>query len=158
MIQDILPSLSWSLIGFLVGWLFGREMLFISQIREAVVPEEERAVTDHSKMSGARSKVLGYVVIVLAVFSVLQGSYYAYQTSQTSSCQAQFNADFAVVVAKRAQWANEDKAAETKLWKDFLSAKPGEPREILAAYLQATARTDALRAENPLPKLEDRDC
>lgn len=160
MIQDLLPSISWSLIGFVLGWLIGREMLFISQIREAVVPEDERERTDHSVADSPekRSRLLGIIIVCLAVFSVVQGSYYAYETNKQSSCQAQFNKDFAAVLQKRAQWADEDKAAEIKLFKDLLSAKPGTGASILQDYLATTDRTDKLRAENPLPKLEDRGC
>jgi len=156
--NDLLPSFSWSLVGFVLGWLVGREMLFISQIREAVVPEEEIERTEPTLPSPRGNRLLGIVVIVLAIFTVAQGAYFSWENNQKADCQAQFNADFASVLAKRAQWANEDKAAEIKLWRDFLAAKPGQARSILQDYLVATARTDKLRAENPLPKLEDRNC
>lgn len=157
--NDLLPSLSWSLVGFVVGWLVGREMLFISQIREAVVPEAEIERTEQKLPAPRSSRLLGIVVIVLAIFTVAQGSYYAYENNKKSSCQAQFNSDFAKVIALRSQWANEDKAAEIKLWRDFLTTtQPAQSRKILEAYLEATTRTDKLRAENPLPKLEDRNC
>lgn len=156
MIEELLPSISWSIIGFIVGWLVGREMLFVTQIREAVVPEEEIERTDPKLPKGNR--VLGIVVIILAIFTVVQGSYFAYENNQKSECQAQFNADFAKVLGLRAQWANEDKNAEIKLFTDLLAAKPGGGRVILQKYLEVTARTDKLRAENPLPKLEDRNC
>lgn len=159
MIEDLLPSISWSLIGFVAGWLVGREMLFISQIREVVVPKAERERTDHTLPKVTGNRLLGWIVIILALFTVAQGSYYAYDRNQITQCQAKFNADFAATVAKRAQWADEDKQAELKLWRDFLaSKKPGENRLILQHYLDTTARTDKLRQENPLPKLEDRNC
>jgi hypothetical protein len=158
LLNDLLPSFSWSLVGFTIGWLVGREMLFISQIREAVVPEEEIERTEQRLPAPNRNRLLGIVVIILALFTVTQGSYYAYETNKKSECQAQYNADFARVIGLRAKWSDEDKKAETKLWRDFLAAKPGQSRKILQTYLDATERTDKLRAENPLPKLEDRNC
>jgi hypothetical protein len=160
MIEDLLPSVCWSLIGFLIGWLVGREMLFISQIREAVVPEEERERTDQmvADTPERRSRLLGFVVVILAVFTVLQGSYFTYESNKKAQCQAQFNEDFRVVLQKRAQWADEDKQALTKLLSDLLVAKQNTGRTVLEDYLAATARNDKLRKENPLPKLEDRDC
>lgn len=156
MIEEFLPSFCWSLIGFLLGWLSCREMLFISQIREAVVPKEERERTDQKTQ--ANSRLLGWVVVLLAVVSVLQGSYYTWQNQKVAQCQASYNADFAKVLRLRAQWADEDKKAESKLFSDFLGAKPGTGRNILQEYLDVTNRTDKLRQETPLPKLEDRDC
>lgn len=158
MIEDLLPSISWSLIGFVAGWLVGREMLFISQIREVVVPKAERERTDHQLPKVPGNRLLGWIVIILAVFTVAQGAYYAYDRNEITQCQARYNADFANVVAKRAQWADEDKQAELKLFRDLLSAKPGTGGKILQQYLDATTRTDKLRQENPLPKLEDRNC
>jgi hypothetical protein len=159
-IEELLPSVCWSLIGFLIGWLFGREMLFITQIREAVVPEEERDLTEHkvADTPEKRSRLLGFIVVILAVFTVLQGSYFTYENKKQAQCQAQYNSDFAAVVRKRAQWADEDKQAELKLFRDLLGAKPGTGAKILQDYLETTSRTDKLRQENPLPKLEDRDC
>lgn len=104
------------------------------------------------------SRWLGIIVSIMAVVTVLQGTYYTWETKKTLDCQAKFNADFAAVLSKRAQWAEEDKAAEIKLWKDFLTSKPTQARTVLQEYLVATDRTDKLRAENPLPKLEDRNC
>lgn len=155
---ELLTSVSWSLIGFLVGWLVGREMLFISQIREAIVPQDERERTDHKVTPEKRSRLLGFIVVLLALFSVAQGSFYAYESEKKSACQAQFNNDFARVATARSQWADDDKKALNKMLSDLLSAKPGQGRTILEKYIEATERTDKLRAENPLPKLEDRDC
>lgn len=156
--NDLLPSFSWSIIGFVVGWLVGREMLFLSQIREAVVPEEEIERTEPKLPSAKGNRLLGIVVICMAMFTVAQGSYYAWDRNRQTDCQAQYNKDFAATLRKRAQWADEDKAAEIKLFTDLLAAKPGTGAKILQDYLDTTARTDKLRAENPLPKLEDRNC
>jgi heme/copper-type cytochrome/quinol oxidase subunit 2 len=152
-LNDLLPSFSWSLIGFITGWLVGREMLFFNRRVEAAVSDKEQT----KPVRGNR--LLGWVVIVLSVFTVLQGSYYAYETNRKASCQAQFNNDFAHVISLRAQWADEDKAAELKLFHDLLATtKPGQGGKILQDYLVSTERTDKLRRENPLPKLEDRGC
>lgn len=158
--NEILASVSWSLIGFLLGWLVGREMLFISQIREAVVSEEERERTDHKVTPEKRSRLLGFIVVLLALLSVLEGAYYTWDTEKKTACQAHYNADFTKVVGLRAQWADDDKRALNKMLSDILGAagQPGKGRDILIKYIQSTERTDKLRAENPLPKLEDRNC
>lgn len=156
LLNDLLPSFSWSLIGFILGWLVGREMLFYNRRLEAGVSEEEQAPKPKPRVGGNR--LLGWVIVVLSIFTVLQGSYYAYETNKKSECQAQYNADFAKVIGLRAKWADEDKAAEIKLFRDFLTAKPGQGAKLLQDYLVATDRTDKLRRENPLPKLEDRGC
>lgn len=159
MIQDLLPSICWSLIGFLIGWLVGREMLFISQIREAVVSEDERQRTDHNiaDTPEKRSRLLGFVVVTLAVFSVLQGSYYAYETKKSAQCQAQYNDDFAKVLQQRAVWADEDRRELTRTVESILTG-PNASRKALQDYLDTVAKNDKLRAENPLPDLNDRDC
>jgi len=192
-LNELLPSISWSLIGFLIGWLVGREMLFVHRTKEHAMKEEDDTThggpggqggpggvggvsssgsggvggvggsggTGGSGSAPTRpgSRWLGIIISIMAVITVLQGSYYTYETKKTSNCQAKFNSDFALVVAKRAQWANEDKAAEIKLFKDFLSVtKPGQGGKLLTDYLAATDRTDKLRAANPLPILEDRNC
>jgi hypothetical protein len=105
-----------------------------------------------------RGLIIGVVILILAMFTVVQGTYYTHESRKKSACQAQYNADFSKALRLRAQWSSEDRAAEIQLWKNFLAAKPGEGRAILQKYLDSVARTDKLRAENPLPKLEDRDC
>lgn len=156
---ELLASVSWSLIGFLVGWLVGREMLFISQIREATVPQDERERTDHKVTPASRSRLLGFIVVLLALFSVVQGSFYTYDTQKTSQCQAQFNADFAKVIGLRAQWADENSQALNKMLDGVLNgATPEIRRKFLVDYLNIIHANDAKRAATPLPKLEDRNC
>lgn len=165
LLNELLPSISWSLIGFLLGWLVGREMLFVHRMKEPAMEDTDdtkggpgQGSSDEHTHKSSRTLVLGIIISLLAVFTVLQGSYYTYETQKKATCQAQFNADFAKVIGLRAQWADEDKAAELKLFRDLLAAKPGSGSAILSEYLAATDRTDKLRRENPLPKLEDRNC
>lgn len=165
MIHDVLTSVNWSLVGFIAGWLAAHEMSFINRTLEATVSVAKREKPDHAETPG-RSRVLGWVVVVLAVVTVAQGSYFTYESSKTAQknterteCQAQFNKDFAAVLVKRAQWADDDKKALNKLLRDLLAVtKPGQSGQILVTYLATTDRTDKLRAETPLPKLEDRGC
>jgi hypothetical protein len=157
--QDLLLGISWSLIGFVGGWLVGREMLYISQIREAVVPKAERERTNHTVTSGQRSRLLGFIVVLLALFSVLQGALFTWDVQKKSECQAQFNSDFAQVATRRALWADEDKAALVKMLTDALNgATPEIRRKAVQDYLDTIEKTDRLRAENPIPKLQDRNC
>ena len=119
-----------------------------------VTPETEA----HAVTGRKRQRRLGIFLMIMALAVGGTGLYNSQQIHRQTECQARYNNDFATVVGLRSQWAKEDKDAETKLWKDFLASKPGEPRAILQSYLDSVSRTDKLREENPLPKLNDRNC
>ena len=77
-----------------------------------------------------------------------------------AACQAQFNADFAKVVAVRNVYAEEDRDENIKMWDALLSPTATQATRLRAAqeFTAAMHRNSDLRARNPLPKLEDRNC
>lgn len=181
MISDLVQVLGWSLFGLSLGWGMCKVVAEVEELKGAVVfhtgkPRNvgvRRSSTRGAPMkneytlqtSQRRWRIFGALLMVFALavgITTWQSNNaikdQAERDSRRTACQAQYNSDFASVVAKRAQWANEDKNAETKLWKDFLSSKPGEARGILQEYLNSVARTDRLRSATPLPKLGDRNC
>ena len=159
---ELLQSMAWSIVGFLIGWVLGHQAQSIEDIRETIVPE--KVVRDDKERVALSKK--GWWILGLAVLSVVQGAVFGWQSresaqrsQETAQCQAQFNQDFITVIQQRAIWATEDQLAQRKMlqiWSNATTRK--QAKDALVAYLATVRENDQKRAATPLPKLEDRDC
>jgi len=156
-IQEMAYNLAWTLFGFVLGCLVGYERVVPKRFRQEESMSETEYVPQQTPRQG---RWIGAVVILLALFSVAQGSYFAFENSRTAECQARFNDDFARVTTQRAVWADEDRRSLTKMLNEILAAKEGTSagRDSVNLYLATINRNEKLRQENPLPNLEDRRC
>lgn len=172
--DEFIASAAWSLLGFVIGWLVGREARTIETIKEAVVDErpEEKTVSGGARMpevvvvrqeqsphfpepTSDGSRTLGWIVIVLALFTILQAAYFTFENQQNVECQAKYNAAVAEVQNRRGEWIDEDRAVLIDFFKTVYN-KPADDEEELQAFrnlIRTYDRNSALRAENPLPSL-----
>lgn len=116
--------------------------------------------------SGWQGRALGIIVLILTVFTVASNIHTNNETRRNAEhdklvteCQAKFNEEFSIVLQKRAQYAEQDRATELAMWRALLvGATPEERRKVFEDYLNAATRTDELRRQNPLPNLAARNC
>lgn len=129
----LVQSLAWSLCGFLVGWLLGglgRELI-------------------GAPMRVWSQRVIGLVVIVMAVITMITSVSVNLRLERVTQCQAQFNADYRQALAERVDAANQEREAQRIL---IVSITRGtDDQQALNGYLSALDAADANRRENPLP-------
>lgn len=104
---------------------------------------------------GQRS--VGFIVIVLAVATVVQAVVFERQQAIITTCQARFVQDVTDALRVRAEIADQDRANLNELVKAVLAAQPGTSRNVLSDYLARQAELDQQRRAVPLPNLP-REC
>lgn len=175
---EILKGLGYSLVGFLVGYNFAKLRRTTEEIKETIVDDDGNpSVGSVGKSSGTGSpskgnegqgiRWLGVVLIMLSLITVAQAAYFSIQSSREAKknadiaeCQAQFNSDFAQVVKIRNAYAEEDRAANLKMWDAFLAPGGTQATRLKAAeeFTDAMHKNEELRKQSPLPNLSDRNC
>lgn len=162
----VLQSLVWSAGGFVVGVFVGRLKHEVDEIKEAAVPEEDEIVAetytgpDRRRSTDERPiaipRWLGFVIVLLSVFTVGQAWYFAREDRQVVQCQTRTNQEFQAALATRNRIAEEDRRVTDQLVIDITRATTREQsRAALEAYLEARADNDAARAKNPLPGISN---
>jgi hypothetical protein len=174
LIHELVRGISWSVIGFMAGYLaayyklrldvIDREVTVIERKLDADDDDEnhddvvERCDEKRRHRSGV-PRWLGTLLIVLSVFTVAQGWYFSHEDRLHTQCQAAFNDDFVNVLTLRNQWALEDRNALTLMIQTVLAgATPAIRRDAIVAYISTIKKNDELRAKNPLPDLTQRHC
>lgn len=174
---EVLKGLGYSLGGFLVGYNFTKLRRTTEEIKETVVDDNDDPSAGNlgkpdgpSEAHGRENQGIhwfGVLLVVLSLITVAQAAYFSVQSSRESkknadiaSCQAQFNADFAQVVKIRNTYAEEDRAANLKMWDAFLAPGGTQASRLKAAeeFTDAMHKNEELRKQSPLPNLSDRNC
>lgn len=101
----------------------------------------------------------GVVLIILALVSAFQLSYFSYHNRQVSSCQSRYNIAMAETLQTRSHYADQDRESLVTFIHRVSEAKSRtESRDALNDYLSTQERIDRERRSNPLPKLPPGKC
>lgn len=175
-LEEVVSALAWSAIGFVAGYLTCRLRSDIQEIKEAVVADVEGSAAerhsgevrreDRSKRTQWQTVAIGVFIILLSIFTAGQTWYSSgrdreivEESKRITECQAQYNSDLAKVTIKRAEYAAEDRKALTNMVSTVLTGPTPQIRKrAIERYLEITSMNERLRSQNPLPKLEDRQC
>jgi len=179
-LYEVLKFLGYSAIGFLAGYQLCKIRRNTEEIKEAVVSEQENTsdrdgsgtkdvkstFTGHGQGSGWQGRALGVFVLLLAIFTAIQGVYVSNETRDNTehdkrvvACQAQFNKDFSRAVTVRGQYADEDRAAMYRMITTVISGTtPAIRQKAITDWIELSQKNDELRKANPLPSLEARNC
>jgi hypothetical protein len=105
------------------------------------------------KMAFDRNHILGTLFILIAIVMVIQGLWLSHQRDVETKCQADYNQQTAVVVAQRAQWADEDRAALNMMIFTVIDPKKDQAdrEQAVQSYKVTAEKNDANRKANPLP-------
>ena len=100
-----------------------------------------------------RQHLLGYAFVVIAVLMVIQGVWLQYDQDRETQCQSDYNAQNSVVVAQRAQWADEDRKALNQMIFTVINPKVDQSarEDAVQEYAVTAKKNDANRKANPLP-------
>lgn len=98
-------------------------------------------------------RIVGWLVILLAVLSVLTVSYTVSRQQQVVTCQADYNVAFVAALKERSEAAVTDRQAQRALFSGVVQAKdPVSVRKLIDDYLAALDAADDRRDEHPLPE------
>lgn len=112
-------------------------------------------VTQEYRESGHITR-LGWLVVIMALISMLVVLYGTYQDRQQTQCQARVNAAFFSITKARAQIADDDRQAIRDLVQGISEATTQEEyAELFDEYDAANVRLDAARAKLVYPDAED---
>lgn len=156
----VLSSLVWSAVGFGIGWFLGSTRREVQQIKEAVVPENVEFRPHHAPPVPS-SRLLGIVVMLLAIASV--GSTYVanQRISNVTECQADYNDRFADVASYRAALAAEDSQALQTMLITLYRKRDASDKERLRVFerwVKTVQQNSKDRKANPLPNVPKGDC
>jgi hypothetical protein len=167
MIGYVISSLLWAVGGLVVGFFLGRSgqvFPIIDPKRGPKLPAHQPAsdgsdgaVTDRRlhRLGGSLrfDRVVGWVIIVMAVISVITVSYAVSRQQQAVTCQADYNAAFVAALNERSDAAAADRQAQRELLTGMVIARdPATSRTLIDAYLRKLDDADDQRDENPLPQ------
>lgn len=150
MIGYAISSILWALCGLVVGFFLGRSGQAVNRTRGAELSE----TTAHRfRDSVAFDRLVGWVVIVMAVISVITVSYTVSRTQQVVTCQADYNAAFVLAFDERSQAAAADRQAQRELLTGMVTTRdPATSRTLIDTYLRKLDEADNQRDDNPLPQ------
>lgn len=134
----VVASMLWALAGLAVGFTLGRAGRVFQPPKESAVP--------HTTSRGMADRVVGLVVVIMAVVSVIAMSISINRQERIATCQADFNTRFAAALQERNDAAARERAAQRELL-----TSNGDRRAAIDEYLRGLAEADQARAENPLP-------
>lgn len=101
-----------------------------------------------------RERLLGAVLILIALASQAQGLWFQRHQRGVTSCQVQESEDFRQKLRDRGEIANRDRKNINDLISGVLTLKPGDRengRRILQTYVDKNNQLDKERANNSLP-------
>lgn len=163
MIGYAVSSMLWALGGLVVGFLLGRggqsTPVTRTEIAEvADLPPGTEAVTISTTKQWFRNsltfdRLIAWVIIVLAVGSVVTMSYTMNRQQQTLTCQAGYNEAFVAALEERSTAAAADRQAQRVFLTGIATARtPEQSRAQMENYLRALDQADERRDDNPLPQ------
>lgn len=94
-------------------------------------------------------RVIGIVVVVLAVVTMLISVSVNAQLESVTACQSAFNANYRQALADRTEVANREREAQRTLIVSITQG--GNDQQALNEYLNALNVSNANRRDNPLP-------
>lgn len=158
-LQALANSAAYSFFGFAVGWLVGYEARSIEELRRGSLTQEGDLMTGNPPISQLRSKKIGFFLIVLALFTVLQSGYFSFQQHKATACLSHYNESLSEVQTIRADWAEEDRQALISFFTVVRNPKSTKrEREVAFEVLTGTYdRNTERRKETPLPSLKECD-
>lgn len=147
MITYLMHSGAWSLAGFLLGWLlgqFGRRVL--GDHDDGVVVMKRRPITVE--------RLLGAVMVVLAVVTLVTAAIAARQLQDATACQSRYNVALEAVLEARTLSTTHMRQAQ----REFIAAlstpdaiENPKTRAALDRYRAAIEHDDQVRTQTPLP-------
>lgn len=162
MIDYIVSSLGWSLLGFTVGWITASLRTDVTAIKERIVPDSNPTRAErHHESTDRATRWLGIIVALLAVVTVTQGVVTQRRVGEVTECQAEFNAEFAETSTVRSRLANEDRLAlQNMLLALYQQRGADEARrlETFKKWVRTVEASERERQRNPLPELPRGDC
>lgn len=136
MTNYFLSSILWALGGLITGYVVGRA--------------GRVALTGDDMIRAARAdNVLGYVVVFLAIVSVVALALTINAQREQVACQTRFNEQFIAALRERTDAATAERLAE----REFLLAivTPGDAEADIRRYIEVLGQSDSQRDSNPLP-------
>lgn len=160
-VEYVVNSLAWSLVGFALGWVVASLRHDLTQIKETVVHEDPPPTPRHVTHHPSASRWLGIVVALLAAVTVVQGLIAQQKIADVTACQAEFNRDFAHASSLRSQLAAEDRAALNSMLIALYRQRnqPDSARlDTFREWVKTTQANEVERANHPLPDYPIGDC
>lgn len=160
--EYITQSVPWIAVGLLVGFFMARSTVAVEQIADVVQNEAgHMSGNDKSDPKPRRSRftsthVLGAVVVVLGVFTAVQGYVQGEATARLTECQTAYANGFADALEARSEASADAQDAVDELWSTVAAIMQSpQGREEFAAALDKyqKRRADARKAqeEHPFP-------
>lgn len=148
MIGYTISSILWALGGLVVGFLIGRGG---QTNRSANVATE--TTTHRFRDYLTFDRIIGWVIIVMAIVSVATVSYAVNRQQQAVTCQADYNTAFVAALKTRTEAAAADRQAQRDLLTGMVTARdPVTSRKLIDQYLHKLDEADNQRDDNPLPQ------
>lgn len=152
-------STAWSALGFIVGWFVASTHRI--ERGNAVPNSTFIAVHGHRMTTQVATRIIGIIVLLLAIFTVAQNTSTARHLNEVTDCQARFNHEFAEVSTLRAQLADQDRKALQNMLLALYQQRDATARKRLRTFQQwvkTVERNERERRENPLPELPTGEC
>lgn len=109
------------------------------------------------QLSPLSQRIVGGVVLVLAITTVGSTAYYTHEQRQITECQAGFNEKFIEQLNARNKISESDRESLADLVKAVTnSTSREESRKALENYLKTKDKNDAERREHPYPELPEK--
>lgn len=162
--EYVLNALAWSFGGFAVGYFVCATNRDLHSIKEAIVPEQHEPQRQPVRPY-IPNRLLGVILVVMAVVTTVAIALATQQRSEVSECQAEVNRDLITALSERSKIADEDRHALDALIlavvaNSDLSEKERQRqgREAINNYVKTIAESKAARARVDMPKPTDYEC
>jgi inorganic triphosphatase YgiF len=107
------------------------------------------------------TRIIGIVVLLLAIFTVVQNTRTTHHLNDVTACQADFNHEFAEVVTLRSKLGDQDRKALQDMLLALYRQRNEDAKQRLRtfeAWVKTTERNERERKQNPLPELPSGEC
>lgn len=147
----VAQSAAWSVLGFLFGFGVSQWLTYKA--------EQEAGRADARAREQRRRIAVGWMLLVLALATVLQGLYFQRKQQQTTQCQARYNAEVSRVIQVRSEIADSDQANLLNLIRVIsVAGTPLETRNAVLSFLNKQEALNVERRRNPIPTLRPGEC
>lgn len=152
MIGYTISSILWAMGGLIVGFLLGRGGQTVRSV-EVASDDVTTPAVHRFRDSLTFDRIVGWVIIVMAILSVATVSYAVTRQQQAVICQADYNAAFSAALKERNDAAAADRQAIRDLLTGMVTARdPVTSRALIDTYLRKLDEADNKRDDNPLPQ------
>lgn len=158
LLDAVFGQIAYSLLGFVLGWLVGREARKIEEVHRVVVEEGEEMSESVAEVEKTPQSKFGVFLVVLAIFTVIQTAYFSYEQNRVTECLSNYNHSLAEVQNLRAQWLDQDRQAFIEFF-DTYQGNPTEEERRAAFFnlIETYEKNTERRKSTPLPRLEKCD-